>query len=102
MRKIKKDDYVIVIAGKEKGKTGKVLSVLNDAVFVEDLNIVKKHVKGNPNIGKESAIVAKEAPLNISNVAIFNPNTKKADRVGMKFLEDGKKVRFYKSTGEVI
>ena len=102
MRKIIKKDNVIVIAGRDKGKIGIVLAVAESAILVEGVNIVKKHVKGNPSIGKESAIVAKEAPLAISNVAILNPHTNKADRVGIKFLEDGKKVRYYKSTGEVI
>jgi len=102
MRKIKKEDNVIVIAGRDKGKTGKVLAVTDHAVLVDGINIVKKHVKGNPSIGKESGIVSKEAPLDISNVAIFNPQTNKADKVGIKFLEDGKKVRYYKSTGEVV
>ncbi len=104
MWKIKAGDQVIVIAGKNKGATGTVLRVLRtkDRVVVEGVNMVKKHVKPNPHQGTEGGIVPREAALHISNVAIYNPNAKKADRVGFKFLEDGKKVRFFKSTKEVI
>lgn len=103
MRKIKREDEVIVLAGKDKGKRGKVTKVLDDnRVIVSGINIIKKHQKPNPQLGVAGGIVEKEAPLQVSNVAIFNPSTNKADRVGFKFLEDGRKVRFYKSTGEVI
>lgn len=103
MRKIKREDEVIVLAGKDKGKRGKVTKVLeDDRVLVSGINIIKKHQKPNPQLGVAGGIVEKEAPLQVSNVAIFNPSTNKADRVGFKFLEDGRKVRFYKSTGEVI
>jgi large subunit ribosomal protein L24 len=102
MRKIKKDDSVIVTTGRDKGKVGKVLAIAADKVLVDGINIIKKHVKGNPNLGKESEIVAKEAYVDVSNIAILNPQTNKADKIGIKFLEDGKKVRYYKSTGEVI
>lgn len=103
MRKIKKGDEVIVIAGKDKGKRGSVLRVMpNDRVVVEGINMVKKHQKPNPTLGVPGGIVEKEASLHVSNVAIFNPATKKADRLGMKMLEDGRKVRYFKSNGEVL
>lgn len=101
--KIRHNDEVIVIAGKNKGNTGKVVSVLTKEhkVIVEGVNLVKRHTKGNPNAGTEGGILTKEAPLDVSNVAIYNPSTKKADKVGFRF-EDGKKVRFFKSTNEII
>ena len=104
MQKIKKGDDVIVITGKDKGKRGSVVRVLTeeDRVIVENVNIAKKHQKPNPAVGTPGGIIEKEMPLDISNVAIFNPVTGKADRVGIKFLEDGRKVRFFKSNGEVI
>ena len=103
MRKIRRDDEVIVIAGKDKGKRGKVLRVLaNDRLVVSGINMVKKHTKPNPMLGKAGGIVEKEAALATSNVAIFNPQTGKGDRVGFKLLEDGTKVRIFKSNGEVI
>ena len=104
MQKIKKGDDVIVITGKDKGKRGNVVRVLSekDRVIVENVNIAKKHQKPNPAVGAPGGIIEKEMPLAISNVAIFNPVTGKADRVGIKVLEDGRKVRFFKSNGEVI
>jgi len=102
MAKIKRDDEVVVIAGKDKGKRGKVVSVLESRVVVAGLNLVKKHVKPNPNRGEQGGIVEREASLDISNVALFNQATQKADRVGYKVLEDGEKVRVFKSTGEVV
>ena len=103
MRKIKKGDDVIVIAGKDKGKRGSVLRVYdNDRVMVENCNMAKKHVKPNPNTGETGGIVEKEMPLHASNVALFNPVSGKADRVGFKVLEDGRKVRVYKSNKEVV
>lgn len=103
MRKIKKGDDVIIIAGKDKSKRGSVLKVLeNGRVIVENCNMAKKHVKPNPNSGESGGIVEKEMPLHISNVALFNPATQKADRVGIKILEDGRKVRYYKSNNEVV
>ena len=103
MRKIKRDDEVIVLTGKDKGKRGKVRSVLDDQrVVVAGINMVKKHQRANPQAGIAGGIVEKEAPIQVSNVAIFNPSTNKADRVGFKFLEDGKKVRVFKSNGEVV
>ena len=103
MRKIRKGDDVIVITGKDKGKRGAVLRVVDDDhVLVEGANKVKKHQRPNPMKGLTGGIIDKEMPLQVSNVAIFNPETKKADRIGFKVLEDGRKVRFYKSNGEVI
>lgn len=102
MRKIKKNDDVIIIAGKDKGNRGNVLSVLDDKVLVSGVNKVKKHQKPNPVKGVAGGIVEIEKPIHISNVAIYNAATKKADRVGVKSLEDGRKVRVFKSSGEVI
>jgi large subunit ribosomal protein L24 len=101
--KIKKGDQVVVISGKDKGRRGAVVEVLDDdRVVVESVNMVKKHTRPNPQAGKQGGIVEKEAPLHVSKVAIFNPSTKKADRIGFKTLGDGKKVRFFKSNGEQI
>ena len=105
MAKIKSGDQVIVITGKNKGATGKVLRVLGEKVVVEGVNVVKRHQKPNPMRGVEGGIVAKNAPINVSNVAIFNPETKKADRVGIKLVEtEGKvkRVRVFKSNGAQI
>ncbi|QEY23979.1 50S ribosomal protein L24 [Neisseria animalis] len=105
MNKIIKGDQVVVIAGKDKGKQGQVVRVLGDKVVVEGVNVVKRHQKPNPMRGVEGGIVAKEMPLAISNVAIFNPETNKADRVGIKLIEgEGKikRVRVFKSNGSVI
>lgn len=103
MNKIKKNDDVIVIAGKDKGNRGSVLSVLdNDRVLVAGINKVKKHQKPNPVKGATGGIVEIEKPIHISNIAIYNATTKKADRVGVKQLEDGRKVRVFKSSGEMI
>jgi large subunit ribosomal protein L24 len=103
MRKIRRDDEVIVIAGKDKGKRGKVMKVLADNRFiVSGINMVKKHTKPNPMLGQSGGIVEKEAPIQASNVAIFNVATGKGDRVGFKILEDGTKVRYFKSNGEVV
>jgi len=102
MQKIKVKDQVIVIAGKDKGKRGEVSKLLGDRVVVSGINLVKKHTKPNPQANVQGGIVEKAAPLQISNVAIFNPTTSKADRVGIKTLEDGKLVRVFKSNGELI
>lgn len=102
MNKIRKGDDVIVTTGKDKGKRGAVLRMLDGKVLVEGANRVKKHQKPNPVKGVTGGIVEMEMPLDISNVALFNPATKKADRVGIKVLEDGRKVRFFKSNGEMI
>ncbi len=103
MRKIKSDDEVIVIAGRDKGKRGKVVKILKDErLIVSGVQMVKKHQKPNPQAGVTGGIVEQEAPIQISNVAIFNPATEKADRVGFKILEDGKKIRIFKSNGEAV
>jgi large subunit ribosomal protein L24 len=103
LSKIKKGDEIIVITGKDKGRRGTVLRVYDDErVLVENINVVKKHQKPNPNAGVQGGIIEKEMPLQISNVMLFNPMTKKGDRVGVRTLEDGRKVRFFKSNGEVV
>ncbi|MDD2991404.1 MAG: 50S ribosomal protein L24 [Zoogloea sp.] len=102
VNKIRKGDEVAVLTGKDKGKRGTVLRVDVDAVVVEGINRVKKHVRPNPMKGQVGGIVEKEMPIQISNVAVFNAATQKADRVGFKVLEDGRKVRVFKSNGEVV
>lgn len=103
MQKIRKGDEVIVIAGRSKGQRGAVLKRIDDnRLLVENVNMIKKHVKPNPNTGETGGIIDKESPIQQSNVMIFNPNTEKGDRVGIKILEDNRKVRYYKSNGEVI
>ena len=103
MNKIRKGDDVVVIAGKDKGKRGTVLLWLDaDRLVVGGINRVKKHTKPNPMKGEAGGIVEKEMPIHISNIALFNPVSKKADRVGLKTLEDGRKVRVFKSNGEVV
>ena len=103
MRKIKKGDEVIVITGKDKGRRGAVLRVYeDDRILVENANIAKKHVKANPNAGVAGGIIDQEMPLHISNVMMYNPQTEKGDRVGIKTLDDGRKVRYFKSNDEVI
>ena len=102
-RKIRKGDDVIVTTGKDKGKRGNVLRVLDeDRVLVENVNLAKKHTKPNPAKGEPGGIIEKEMPIQVSNVALFNPVTGKGDRVGFKTLDDGRKVRFFKSNGEVV
>jgi len=103
MNKIKKGDEVIVLAGKDKGKRGTVLKILaNGKALVNDVNTVKKHVRGNPQTGVTGGIVVQEAAIQLSNIGLYNPATGKADRVGFKTLEDGKKVRIYKSNSETV
>ena len=103
MQKIRKGDEVIVIAGIDKGRRGVVqMRVGPDRVIVAGINVVKKHVRPNPLKGEPGGIVTKEMPIHISNVMLFNPKTQKGDRVGIKILEDGRKVRFFKSTGELV
>ena len=103
MQRIKQGDDIIVRTGKDKGKSGRVSKVLKDnKVLVEGINQVKKNQKPNPNAGVSGGIIVKDMPINISNIGLYNPVTKKADRVGFKFLEDGKKVRYFKSTNEVV
>ena len=103
MKRLRKGDQIIVISGKDKGRHGTVLKVMaDDRVLVESINMVKKHTKPNPMQGVEGGIVEKEMPLHISNVMLFNPVTNKGDRVGFKLLEDDRKVRYFKSNGEVV
>ncbi|MBV1871680.1 MAG: 50S ribosomal protein L24 [Gammaproteobacteria bacterium] len=103
MLKIKRDDSVLVTAGRDKGKRGSVVKVLDDGrLIVSGVNMVKKHTKPNPQQGITGGIIQKEAAIDASNVAIFNPKTEKADRVGFRVLEDGKKARFFKSDNELI
>jgi large subunit ribosomal protein L24 len=102
MNKIKKGDDVIVTVGRDKGKRGTVLRVDENHVLVEGANKVKKHERPNPMKNTTGGIIDKEMPLHISNVALYNPATQKADRVGIKVLEDGKRVRFFRSNGEVV
>ncbi len=103
MKKIRKGDEVIVIAGRDNGRRGTVSLVLpTGRVFVDNINMVKKHVKANPQAGTQGGIVEQEASMDVSNIMLFNPATGKGDRVGVRTLEDGKKVRFFKSNGEVV
>ena len=103
MRKIKKGDEVVVTAGRDKGKRGAVVKLVSeDRILVEGINRVKKHEKPNPNKGLPGGIVEKEMSMHISNVSLFNPVTKKADRVGFKKLEDGRQVRVFRSNGEMV
>lgn len=103
MRRIRKGDQVIVISGKDKGRRGNVLRVLaDDRVVVEGINMIKRHTKGNPGRGIPGGIIEREAALHISNVMLYNPATQRGDRVGFRFLADGRKVRYFKSTAEVV
>ena len=103
MQRIKKGDDVVVTAGRDKGKRGAVLRVLDeDRALVDNVNLVKKHKRGNPNTGETGGIIEMEAPIHLSNLALYNPATDKGERVGYKVLEDGRKVRYFKSNGEVI
>ncbi len=103
MQKIKKGDEVIVRIGKDKGKSGRVTQILkNNKILVEGINQVSKSQKQNPNAGIQGGFITKDMPIEISNVGLYNPVTKKADRVGFRFLDDGKKVRYFKSTNEVV
>jgi len=104
MKRIKKGDDIIVISGKDKGRRGTVLKVVaeDDRVLIEGINVVKKHQKPNPNAGVQGGIVEQEHSLHASNVMLFNPTTGKGDRIGIKTLEDGRKVRFFKSNNEVV
>ena len=103
MKRLRKGDEIIVISGKDKGRQGTVLKIMNDEyVLVETINMVKKHTKPNPMQGVEGGIVEKEMRVHVSNVMLCNPVTNKGDRVGFKKLEDGRKVRYFKSNGEVV
>jgi len=102
MMKIKQNDEVIVIAGKDKGSVGTVTKVLGTKVIVEGYNLAKKHIRPNPQEGIQGGIEDKEMPMSISNVAIYNPTTKKADRIGVRVNDEGVKERFFKSNGEAV
>jgi large subunit ribosomal protein L24 len=102
MMKIKQNDEVIIIAGKDKGSVGTVTKVLGSKVIVEGNNMAKKHIRPNPQEGIQGGIEEKEMPMSISNVAIYNPKTKKADRVGVRVNDEGVKERFFKSNGEAV
>jgi large subunit ribosomal protein L24 len=102
MEKIRKGDQVVVISGRDKGRRGAVIRVLDGGVLVENVNRVKRHTKANPQANKPGGIIEKEMPLALSKVALWNPASKRGDRVGVRKLGDGKKVRFFKSNGEVI
>jgi large subunit ribosomal protein L24 len=103
MRRIRKGDEVVVIAGKDKGKRGNVMRVMpNGRVVVSDVNMVKRHTKPNPGRGVPGGIIEKEMAIDASNVMLYNPQTSKGDRVGFRTLEDGRKVRYFKSTSEVV
>src|SRR6187455_3056324 len=102
MNRIRKGDQILVIAGKNKGQRGTVSRVSGDSVFVENVNMVKRHTKPNPQINQPGGIVEREAAIHISNVMLFNTATGKGERVGFKTLENGRKVRVYRSSGEVV
>jgi len=103
MKRIRQGDEVVVIAGKDKGRRGNVIRVYDDGrVLVEGVNVARKHQKPNPNAGVAGGIMEKEMPLDISNVMIYNPSADKADRIGIRRLEDGRKVRYFKSNDEVL
>tara|TARA_Y100001936_G_scaffold43450_1_gene42265 strand:- start:281 stop:598 length:318 start_codon:yes stop_codon:yes gene_type:complete len=103
MKKIRKGDEVQILTGRDKGKRGSVMRVFSDnKIMVEGINLVKRHTKADPQAGTAGGIVEKEAPIFVSKVALFNPDSQKADRVGFRTLEDGKKVRFFKSNNEVV
>ena len=102
MNRIKKGDQVVVIAGKDKGKRGDVVRVAGDKVVVSNINVVKRHTKPNPQAGQPGGVIEREAPIHISNVMLFNPASGKGERVGIKVLEDGRKLRVFRSSGEAI
>jgi len=103
MNKIRKGDEIIVRAGKDKGRRGTVLKVLSDQrVLVEGINVAKKHQKPNPNMGVQGGIVDQEMPIDISNVAVFNPKSKKGERIGIRVSDDGSKERFFRTSGDVV
>jgi large subunit ribosomal protein L24 len=103
MRKIKRDDEVVVVTGRDKGKRGRVAQVMSDGrLLITGVQMIKKHQKPNPQAGISGGIIEREAPIQASNVAIVNPATKKADRIGFKILDDGRKIRVFKSNGEAV
>ncbi|HIY69943.1 MAG TPA: 50S ribosomal protein L24 [Candidatus Luteimonas excrementigallinarum] len=102
INRIKKGDQVIVVAGKDKGKRGDVVRVDGDRVIVSNVNIVKRHTKPNPQAGQPGGIIEREAPIHVSNVMPFNPATGKGERIGIKVLEDGRRIRVFRSSGEAL
>ena len=102
MNRIRKGDQVIVTAGKDKGKKGEVVRVAGDKVVIANINIIKRHTKPNPQAGQPGGVIEREAPIHISNVMLFNPATGKGERVGFKVLEDGRKLRVFRSSGEAV
>jgi large subunit ribosomal protein L24 len=103
MKRIRKGDEVVVLTGRNKSERGKVLRVMDDdRIIVEGVNMVKRHTRPNPQVGQAGGIIEKEAPIHVSNVAIFNAATGRADRIGFRTLDDGRKVRIFKSNGEVV
>jgi large subunit ribosomal protein L24 len=102
MNRIRKGDQVVVISGKDKGKRGDVVRVAGDKVVVTNINVIKRHTKPNPQAGQAGGVIEREAPIHISNVMLFNPATGKGERIGFKVLEDGRKLRVFRSSGEAI
>jgi len=102
MNRIKKGDQVIVTAGKDKGKKGDVVRVAGDRVVVSNINIIKRHTKPNPQANQPGGVIEREAPIHISNVMLFNPASGKGERIGVKVLEDGRKLRVFRSSGEAV
>ena len=102
MNRIRKGDQVIVTTGKDKGKKGEVVRVAGDKVVVSNINVIKRHTKPNPQAGQPGGVIEREAPIHISNVMLFNPATGKGERVGFKVLEDGRKLRVFRSSGEAV
>jgi large subunit ribosomal protein L24 len=102
MNRIKKGDHVVVTTGKDKGKRGDVVSVAGDKVIVSNVNLVKRHTKPNPQASQPGGIVEREAPIHVSNVMLFNPASGKGERIGTKVLEDGRKLRVFRSSGEAL
>ncbi|WP_024891220.1 50S ribosomal protein L24 [Luteimonas huabeiensis] len=100
--RIKKGDQVVVIAGKDKGRQGEVLRVLGDKVVVSNVNLVKRHTKPNPQANQPGGVIEREAPIHISNVMLFDPATGKGARIGTKVLEDGRRIRVFRSSGEAV
>lgn len=102
MNRIKKGDQVIVTAGKDKGKKGDVVRVAGDKVVVSNINIIKRHTKPNPQANQPGGVIEREAPIHVSNVMLFNPASGKGERIGVKVLEDGRKLRVFRSSGEAV
>ena len=102
MNRIKKGDHVVVTAGKDKGKRGDVVSVAGDKVIVSNVNLVKRHTKPNPQANQPGGVIEREAPIHVSNVMLFNPASGKGERIGAKVLEDGRKIRVFRSSGDAV